>query len=132
MKNNTITVKANASIDAAIAMKIAEHYCHAKRKHPYFCDVCSPNWMTIEHQKKTIAYALNMSRIDISDDIARGRLMWDTLLNCEVWEVHDALLRGDNAHAVEECYDAIAVLLRVVDVIEGRQELGKPRKGSKK
>ena len=58
--------------------------------------------------------------------------MWDTLLNCEVWEVHDALFRGDNAHAVEECYDAIAVLLRVVDVIEGRQALGKPQEGEKK
>ena len=54
--------------------------------------------------------------------------MWDTLLNCGVWEVHDALLHGDNAHAVDECYDAIAVLLRVVDVIEGRQALGKPNK----
>ena len=58
--------------------------------------------------------------------------MWDTLLNCEVWEVHDALLRGDNANAVEKCYDAIAVLLRVVDVIEGRQPLGNPNGGDKK
>ena len=132
MKNNTSTVKANAASDAAVITKIAEHYCHAKRKHPYFCDVCSPNWQTIEQQKKTIAYALKMSRMDISDDITRGRLMWDTLLNCEVWEVHDALLRGANAHAVEECYDAIAVMLRVVDVIEGRQTLGKPQEGEKR
>lgn len=34
--------------------------------------------------------------------------------------------RGDKANAVEECYDAIAVLLRMVDVPEGRQTLGKP------
>ena len=51
MKNNTSTVKAKASIDAAVVTKITEHYCHAKRKHPYFCDVCSPNWLTIEQQK---------------------------------------------------------------------------------
>ena len=132
MKNNTSTVKAKASIDAAVITKITEHYRHAKHKHPYFCDVCLPNWLTIEQQKKTIDYALKMSRMDIQDDIARSRLMWDTLLNCEVWEVHDALLRGDNAHAVEECYDAIAVLLRVVDVIEGRQTLGNPQEGEKK
>ena len=31
--------------------------------------------------------------------------------------------------AVEECYDAIAVLLRVIDVLEGRQELGRPERG---
>ena len=132
MKNNTIIVEAKASIDAAVVTKIAEHYCHAKLKHPYFCDVCSPSWLTIGQRKKTIAYALKMSRMDIQDDIARGRLMWDTLLNCEVWEVHDALLRGDNAHAVEECYDAIAVLIRVVDVIEGRQTLGNPNGVEKK
>ena len=53
MKNNTITVDAKASIDAAVVKKITEHYCHAKRKHPYFCDVCSPNWLTIEQQWKS-------------------------------------------------------------------------------
>ena len=31
--------------------------------------------------------------------------------------------------AVEECYDAIAVLLRVIDVLEGRQELRRPERG---
>lgn len=35
------------------------------------------------------------------------------------------------AAAVEECYDTIAVLLRMVDVLEGRQKLGKPNKGAK-
>ena len=128
MKEETITAtgEAVASIDAAVVLKIAEHYCHAKRKHPYFCDVCSPTWMTPKQQKETIAHTLNMARTDISDEIARGRLMWDALLNCEVWEVHEAIARGDNSNAVEECYDAIAVLLRMVDVLEGRQRLGKP------
>lgn len=31
-----------------------------------------------------------------------------------------AFTAGNTAAAVEECYDAIAVLLRVVDVLEGR------------
>lgn len=47
-------------------------------------------------------------------------------------EVCNAIARGDNAHAVEECYDTIAVLLRMVDVLEGRQCLGKPEKGAVK
>ena len=40
--------------------------------------------------------------------------------------------RKKDAKNFEECYDAIAVLLRVVDVIEGRQALGKPQEGEKK
>jgi hypothetical protein len=39
-----------------------------------------------------------------------------------------AYIKGDIAAAVEECYDAIAVLLCVVDVLEGRQALGNPAK----
>ena len=35
-------------------------------------------------------------------------------------------LSEEAAAAVEECYDAIAVLLRVIDVLEGRQPLGRP------
>ena len=126
MKDNTSTSEAEASIDAEVVLRIAEHYLHARRKHPYFCDVCSPTWLSPTEQKEIVANALKMFREDISDDVARGRLMWDALLNCEVWEVHDAIARGDKAHAVYECYDAIAVLLRVVDVLEGRQKLGKP------
>lgn len=38
----------------------------------------------------------------------------------------DAIANGNTAHAVEECYDAISVLLRTIDVLEGRQKLGKP------
>lgn len=73
---------------------------------------------------------LKKIREDIAKDIDTQELIWDTLLNCEVWEVHEAIMKGDTAQAVEECYDAIAVLLRVVDVLEGRQKLGKPEGGA--
>lgn len=49
-----------------------------------------------------------------------------TILECEMAEVHEAYARGEMAHAVEECYDAIAVLLRTIDVLEGRQAFGDP------
>jgi hypothetical protein len=48
------------------------------------------------------------------------------VLDCEVWEAMEAFVNGNTAHAVDECYDAIAVLLRTIDVLEGRQKLGKP------
>lgn len=57
-----------------------------------------------------------------------SRLGWNAILECKMLEVHEALANGDKAHAVEELYDCIAVLLRTIDVLEGRQKLGKPKK----
>lgn len=44
----------------------------------------------------------------------------------DVWDVLHATEGLTFGQAVEECYDAIAVLLRTIDVLEGRQKLGKP------
>lgn len=41
-----------------------------------------------------------------------------------------AVANGDKAQAVEELYDCISVLLRTVDVLEGRQALGRPKGGA--
>lgn len=41
-----------------------------------------------------------------------------------------ALANGDKAQAVEELYDVIAVLLRTVYALEGRQKLGRPKVGA--
>ena len=45
-----------------------------------------------------------------------------------MWEIIDALVRGDHAAAIAEIMDAVSVLLRVADVLQGRQELGDPAK----
>lgn len=120
------------ALDAAVAAKIAEHYHHARAKHPYFCDLLYPTWMTKDDQESTIARQLKRRRRWIGENASEHRLMWDTLANCEVWEVHEALARGDKAAAVEECYDVIAVFLRIIDVLEGRQALGKPKESEAK
>jgi hypothetical protein len=44
--------------------------------------------------------------------------------------MNEAIANGDTDAAIEEAYDAIAVLLRVIDVLEGHQELGSPNKES--
>ncbi len=104
--------------------KIREHYEHAKRKHPCFCDWVIPQTYTPKQIRERIDATLKKCREDIALAQGVGILSWDDILNCEVWEVFDAIAKGDTAHAVEECYDAIAVLLRTVDVLEGRQKLG--------
>lgn len=128
MKEETITAtgEAVASIDAAVVLKIAEHYRHAKRKHPYFADRLFIDDNDAEEAKRD----LESVRMLLNIERKQGKVYAETLANCEVAEVCDAIARGDKAAAVEECYDAIAVLLRVVDVLEGRQALGKPKEGA--
>ena len=101
--------------------KIVEHYNHAKAKHPYFADYIalmdnSPDGAKIE---------LQISRDHLTEAVEHGTVgALDHVLRCEMDEIALAVAQKDNAQAVEECYDAIAVLLRIVDVIEGRQKLG--------
>ena len=104
------------------------HYAHAKEKHPYFCDNLLPRdieppELPVEEQIE-LNLAIARRRIESGEKI--GNLLWNEILNCEVWEATEAIYERDYAHAVEECYDAIAVLLRTIDVLEGRQKLGKP------
>ena len=104
---------------------ICKHYAHAREKHPYFCDWIGPTNKSpcdVERVKKQLA----ISRRCIKRNMKLGRLGWDDILDCEVWEVFDALVRGDKVQAVKELYDCIAVCLRTIDVLEGRQKLGKP------
>lgn len=112
--------------------KIKEHYEHAKKKHPYFCDGLLPTdtdkgWSKGEVlQKIVLELRLARDRIEVGGRI--GNCLWNEILNCEVWELTEAIYHKDTTSAIEECYDAIAVLLRVVDVLEGRQPLGDPKR----
>lgn len=112
--------------------KIREHYEHACKKHPYFCDGLLPTQVSSDWskgevlQKIVLELRLARERIEVGGKI--GNRLWNEVLNCEVWEATEAMANGNTAAAIEECYDAIAVLLRTVDVLEGRQALGDPAK----
>lgn len=118
---------------------ILEHYNHAKEKHPYFCDAMAPVDLDEERRKGTLAdyqentsYSLATVRDNVAVDAQKGRLTWEMLLLCEMWEVCEAIANGNKAQAVEELYDCIAVCLRTIDVLEGRQKLGKPESQTNK
>ena len=107
---------------------ILRHYAHAREKHPYFCDNLLPRdiespELPVEEQIE-INLAIARRRIESGEKI--GNLLWNEILNCEVWEATEAIYERDYAHAVEELYDCIAVCLRTIDVLEGRQKLGNP------
>ena len=116
--------------------KILEHYAHAKKKHPYFCDKIAPIDLDKEDKegladyRKSVKMSLSNMRSYIEALIKECELDWNDLVLCELWEVDEAIANGDTAHAVEECYDAISVLLRTIDVLEGRQKLGNEHKNN--
>lgn len=97
------------------------HYVHAKEKHPYFCDA-----ITYHTAHTGVPMMLRKAREQLKFEINNKSVTPQDLIECELWEAKEAFVNGDTAHAVEECYDCIAVLLRTIDVLEGRQKLGKP------
>jgi len=110
---------------------ILKHYSHAKEKHPYFCDDLLPE-LELDEIRRHTKNVLTSIRKNLEGRARAGHVEWDNLLNCEVWEVFDAIANNDKAQAIEELYECIAVCLRTIDVLEGRQELGKPEtKGAK-
>ena len=110
--------KAQSFIDTH-ARRITDHYLHAREKHPYFCDgILSP----VEDYKGALAN----QRSRLADERSCGMVAACDLVDCELLEAYVEAANGKDAHAVEELYDCVAVLLRTIDVLEGRQKLGKP------
>ena len=106
---------------------ILKHYAHAKEKHPYFCDT-----ITCLSESGADTH-LDIYRSTLKAEADNGCVEADTVLMCEFYEALQAYKHGDTANAVEELYDTIAVCLRTIDVLEGRQKLGKPEtKGDNK
>ena len=104
--------------------RIAQHYAHAIEKHPHFCD-----WSPLDIgslYKMYIPMRLDRARKALKYCIENGCITWEDIFDCEMWEALEALAHGDTSHAVEELYDCITVCLRTIDVLEGRQKLGKP------
>ena len=100
--------------------KIKEHYDHARKKHPYFCDIIKNDDLPFNFA----GWHLEECRKRLGHAKAADVVRWDELLDCEKYEAMVEINCGNTAAAIEECYDAIAVLLRVVDVLEGRQPKG--------
>ena len=100
--------------------KINAHYEHAKAKHPYFCDE-----IVAEHSANWWSEKLYCIRHFLKEEIAKEKASAETILLCEIAEVFAALESDSIEDALYECDDAIAVLLRIKDVLKGRQKLGK-------
>ena len=112
-----------ATLRPEVAAKVAEHYEHARRKHPHFADgLFLDGDNALDSARRRLAVLRQIIEVEKEDRM----VLAETLLECEIAETACAFGSGDKPHAVEEIYDAIAVLLRMADVIEGRQALGNP------
>lgn len=108
-----------------IMERIWAHYDHAREKHPYFCDRLLPDYLLRDNIKERIVRNLAFARRRIKAGVRDHNLMWNEIADCEVWEATEAMLDNRTEGAVYELYDCIAVLLRAIDVLRGRQELGR-------
>lgn len=116
--NNT-TNQIEYDFSAYHADRMLQHYAHAREKHPYFCD-------NITYRSARYAdIDLEVCRKFLEAENRAGNVKAVSVIFCELHEAMQAYAHGDIASAVEECYDTISVLLRMVDVLEGRQKLGK-------
>ncbi len=114
--------------------KIQQHYDHAREKHPYFCDRILPTEAyqpTKDDASKELQSALLDMRQGLNDAAQEGECSAFAVAGCELLEFAEAVMMGNSAAAIEELYDIIAVLLRIIDVLEHRQPLGKPKEGAK-
>lgn len=121
-------MKIETDLDGKVVGTIERHYNRAKERHPYFCDgLTGGDVYGRESRLSQCEYydaRLRLCRDEVRNRSENGTLKAEHVLQCEYHEVLAAYARGDTAAAVEECYDCIAVLLRTIDVLEGRQKLG--------
>lgn len=105
--------------------KIIEHYNHAREKHPYFCDkITKYNKDNIYHIGANIKNC--KWQIETYPNNRNIELDVTPLLSCRWLELVQAYVNGNYPIAIEMAYKSIAVFLRVIDVLEGQQALGKP------
>lgn len=120
-------MRIETDLDSDKVYAIEKHYLEAREKHPYFCDV-----LFREDRKRVDGGPdehLAMCRAYLDRMLRLGEVDFLDVADCEVAEAFAAYCNGDVPKTIEEVYDVIAVLLRVVDVLQGRQELGRPNEG---
>ncbi len=117
--------KGARSLPEGVVDKIAEHYNHAREKHPDFADKLLYNTSPISLALHYEASKLAAHRGFLKNCEENKSVSAEAIVNCEFAEAVYAIASKDDKQAVEEVYDTIAALLRIVDVIEGRQKLGK-------
>ena len=110
---------ANNMIPSDFNRRAYEHFVKAIGKHPRFADS-----LFGEDETDDAKCALEQTRGEIGYLAAHNWLDAVVLAICELEEAQLAHAQGDKAACVDEFYDAVAVLMRMIAVVEGKQKLG--------
>ena len=101
------------------AFNAASHFLKAVRKHPRFADALFGDDAPDDAQD-----VLDAMRRELDYLAKNNWLDASALATCEIAEAQLANAHGDKAACVDELYDAVAVLMRMIAVVEGKQKLG--------
>ena len=102
--------------------RAASHFLKAVRKHPRFADALFGDDAADDAQD-----VLDAMRRELDYLAKNNWLDASALATCEICEAQLANAQGDAAATVSELYDAVAVLMRMIAVVEGKQKLGGKR-----
>ena len=107
--------------DCLMLKQIFSHYRHAVEKHPWFCETFCTNEYRWELSAKQLKSYLKYctKRHEEGEKPYCGA---KDVLDAELAEIYAAYSRGDFAQARYEIFDAIAVLLRMDDMIAEKQD----------
>ena len=109
-----------AAMPSDFSTRARLHYANALRKHPRFADKMF-TYPEVANAEKSLA----AMRLWLRSQAAYDSLDGMTLTQCEIVEAQLANARGDKAACVDKLYDAVAVLMRMIATVEGKQRLGK-------
>lgn len=106
--------------------KCVRHFAHACEKHPKFVNAITVSDLYEPALPLTdLIVRLCNSRDRVRRMIQTANLRVENLMDCKFDEFLVEYAKGNIPAAIEEAYDAIAVLMRTICVLEGKQELTK-------
>jgi len=106
----------------SVCDEIFDHYINAVSEHPYFADL----WTESDNAFFEDLSRENEKNVRILSE--HGELTVRLVLDKEISDFFAALTRGDMAGARDKVLDTIAVLMRMIDVIDGLERFGCPAK----
>ena len=107
------------AIPSEFSHRAVAHYAKALRKRPRFADALFGDDAADDAQD-----VLDAMRRELDYLAKNNWLDASALATCEICEAQLANAKGDKAACVDELYDAVAVLMRMIAVVEGKQKLG--------
>ena len=106
------------------ALKLKKLYAKTIKESTYFCDSLLPTQPRDEIRSVAVKIR-NEARHRVAKGIEDGDLMWNEVLNENVWEATTHMAFGENTEAIDSLYDAMVTIMRTIDVLEGKQKLGR-------